>query len=232
VPDGLLERVRALLAKAEATTFDEEAEAFTTKAQELMARHRIERAMLHEHQERESPVGWRVWVDAPHADAKAILLSRIASANDCDAVWTKRLGLATVFGFPADLELVDALFTSLLVQLTGALQREGSKQDPDGRSRTTSFRRAFIIAFAYRIGERLSAVVSETVASAEAEYGGTLLPVLASRAEAARAALEAAFPRTTSFRDRALDADGWHAGRSFGDAADIGVRRMVTSKSA
>src|SRR5690242_16171326 len=34
LPDGLLERVRALLAKAESTTFDAEAEAFTAKAQE------------------------------------------------------------------------------------------------------------------------------------------------------------------------------------------------------
>jgi hypothetical protein len=40
------------------------------------------------------------------------------------------------------------------------------------------------------------------------------------------------FPHTTSFRDRALDAEGWHAGRRFGEVADISVRRMVTSKSA
>ncbi len=42
----VLGRVRALLAKAESTTFPDEAEALTTKAQELMARHAIDRAVL------------------------------------------------------------------------------------------------------------------------------------------------------------------------------------------
>ena len=36
--EKVLGRVRALLAKAESTTFPEEAEALTAKAQELMAR--------------------------------------------------------------------------------------------------------------------------------------------------------------------------------------------------
>ncbi|MBT8224522.1 MAG: DUF2786 domain-containing protein [Dactylosporangium sp.] len=40
-----LDRVRALLAKAESTSFPEEAEAYTAKAQELMARHRIDCAL-------------------------------------------------------------------------------------------------------------------------------------------------------------------------------------------
>ncbi|SCF93886.1 Protein of unknown function, partial [Streptomyces sp. Ncost-T6T-2b] len=42
----MLTRIRALLAKAEATGFPEEAEALTTKAQELMARHTIDEALL------------------------------------------------------------------------------------------------------------------------------------------------------------------------------------------
>ncbi|RST20878.1 bifunctional 3'-5' exonuclease/DNA polymerase [Streptomyces sp. WAC04770] len=42
----MLTRIRALLAKAEATGFPEEAEALTAKAQELMARHSIDEALL------------------------------------------------------------------------------------------------------------------------------------------------------------------------------------------
>ena len=37
----MLERVRALLAKAESTTFPEEADALTAKAQQLMTRHAL-----------------------------------------------------------------------------------------------------------------------------------------------------------------------------------------------
>jgi hypothetical protein len=40
----MLDRVRALLAKAESTDFPQEADAFTARAQELMARHRIDRS--------------------------------------------------------------------------------------------------------------------------------------------------------------------------------------------
>src|SRR6478735_4305347 len=44
---GLLAKVRALLAKAEATTFADEAEALSAKAQELISKHSLER-MLHQ----------------------------------------------------------------------------------------------------------------------------------------------------------------------------------------
>ncbi|HEY0696309.1 MAG TPA: DUF2786 domain-containing protein, partial [Micromonospora sp.] len=57
----MLGRVRALLAKAESTDFPEEADAFTAKAQELMARHRIDHALLVARTgEREQPVTRRV----------------------------------------------------------------------------------------------------------------------------------------------------------------------------
>ncbi|MFD0595252.1 DUF2786 domain-containing protein [Catellatospora coxensis] len=42
----MLDRIRALLAKAESTGFPEEAEAFTAKAQQLMARHSIDHALI------------------------------------------------------------------------------------------------------------------------------------------------------------------------------------------
>lgn len=44
--DSMMERIRNLLAKAEATTFQEEAHAFTEKAQELMQKYAIDQAML------------------------------------------------------------------------------------------------------------------------------------------------------------------------------------------
>ena len=44
--DSVVHRIQALLAKAESTEFPDEAEAFLAKAQELMARHAIDDAML------------------------------------------------------------------------------------------------------------------------------------------------------------------------------------------
>ncbi|MGH8302569.1 MAG: DUF2786 domain-containing protein, partial [Steroidobacteraceae bacterium] len=130
------------LAKAESTTFDAEAEALTAKAQELMARHRIDRAVLEHdfHAPRTSPVGRRLAVDDPYAEAKALMLGKIAAANGCHSVWSKGLGFSTAFGFADELDAVEELFTSLLVQAAVALRRAGSKFDRDGRSRTTRFR--------------------------------------------------------------------------------------------
>jgi hypothetical protein len=229
VPTDLLAKVRALLAKAESTTFDAEAEALTAKAQELMARHRIDRVLLDAdgRQPGEQPIGRRVGVDNPYADAKAVLLGVIARANGCQAVWSKQLGFTTVFGSRAELDGVEELFTSLLVQATRALQRAGSKVDGAGRSRTTSYRRSFLVAFALRIGERLREAVHATVEDASLRTGTELVPLLRARSDAADALAQATFPATRSFAPSASDGEGWHAGRRFGDLADLGIARQL-----
>jgi hypothetical protein len=235
LPDGVLDKVRALLAKAESTTFDAEAEAFTAKAQELMARHRIDRAMFdareHRHR-RDDPVGRRFGIADPYADTKAMLLGNVADANGCRAVWSKSSGFATVFGFVDDLDAVDELFTSLLVQATAALRRAGSKYDGYGRSRTTRFRRSFLVAFAIRIGQRLRETVEATVESAVVETGTALVPILAARADAVAAATEAAFPDTRRFSPAVTDGEGWHAGTRFADQADLSVGPEPTRRTA
>jgi len=235
LPHALLDKVRALLAKAESTTFEAEAEAFTAKAQELMARHRIDRAVLDAHSgTREEAAGRRIWIDNPYADPKFVLLAQIGRANGCRAVFEKHLGFATVFGFPDDLDGVDELFTSLLVQATGALNRAGSKTDAYGRNRTARFRRSFLLSFAYRIGERLRETVDATVAAASADTGMALVPLLRARAEAAEAALDATFDASElrSIRLSASDGEGWVAGRVFADQADISVAAPIGRESA
>lgn len=230
---GVLDKVRALLAKAESTDFDAEAEAFTAKAQELMARHRIDQAALvrdgggstHE------VVGRRIGIDDPYADAKASLLAGICVANGARAVWTKHAGFTTVFGSPGEVDIVEELFTSLLVQSSAALRREGSKHDRFGRSRTTRFRRAFLHAFAQRVVTRLRAVADATLDADDRRT--SLLPVLASRDAAVESAVTAAFPDMTFFAPpRFGDREGWVAGTLFGDAADLGVGDLLERRSA
>ena len=224
LPPLLLGKIRALLAKAESTTFDAEAEAFTAKAQELMARHRIDRALLQtgDSGSQPTPGGRRVEVDDPYADAKALLLDEIADANGCRAVWSKGLGFTTVFGFADELDAVEELFTSLLLQATTALQREGSKHDHHGRSRTTRFRRSFLVAFAARIGRRLRDTVAATITDTGRETSTALVPLLAERDAAVERATHAAFPEIDLVSPSATDGAGWYAGTLFGDVADIG----------
>src|SRR5580704_4492242 len=117
-PGALLERVRKLLAKAEAEgVTPAEAEALTAKAAELMARYGIDRALLAAQQpETDHPADRKVDVDNPWARVQAHLLCGLASAMRCQCVILPRNGPGTrihVFGFASDIERTDVLYTSL-----------------------------------------------------------------------------------------------------------------------
>ena len=88
--ERLLGKIRALLAKAEATEFAEEAEALSARAQELMAKYSIDHALLAAETGRtEEPGGRRIAVDNPYEAPKASLLQTVAQANRCRVVWSK-----------------------------------------------------------------------------------------------------------------------------------------------
>lgn len=153
----MLMRIRALLAKAEATGFPEEAEALSAKAQELMARHSIDEALLAARTHaKDAPGACRIGVEPPYETAKAVLLDAVAGTNRCRAVWNESLGFSTVVGFEPDLEAVELLYTSLLVQATAAMTKAEAAQRAGGRKRTKSFRQSFLAAYAHRIGDRLA----------------------------------------------------------------------------
>ncbi|GAA2412921.1 DUF2786 domain-containing protein [Actinomadura vinacea] len=224
----MLGKVRALLAKAESTEFPEEAEALSARAQELMARHSIDHALLDaETGGGAEPAGRRVAVETPYDGPKAALLTVVADANRCRAVWHRELGFSTVLGFPADLAAVEMLFTSLLVQATTAMVRAGPRRDAAGRSRTRSFRHAFLNAYASRIGERLR----EAAGRAAADTGGDdLLPVLAARDRAVDDVVATLFPNLTKGRARSVsNHEGWAAGRAAADLASLNARSEVPS---
>ena len=240
VDERILSRVRALLAKAESTTFEAEAETFTAGAQSLMARHSIDAALLSATHPRDddAPKARRIGIDAPYETPKAVLLTQVAAANRCRAVWTKDLGFATVVGFKADLDAVETLFTSLLVQATAAVSREGSRVRGNGASRTRSFRLSFLSSFAHRIGERLQEVMhAETAAAAANEAtagsGRELVPLLAARSEAVDNSFDEMFPELTH---RALslgrDYEGWESGRRAADRAALHRGAAVERRGA
>jgi hypothetical protein len=163
----------------------------------------------------------RIGVDDPYADAKASLLAGIAEANGARAVWTRALWSSTVFGYPIELDVIEELYTSLLAQAMAALGREGPKRDGSGRSRTQSFRRSFLTAYAGRITDRLMETVEEIVEEAIAQTGTDLVPILAAREEAAEDALDATFPDLATYAPSVTDAEGVHAGRLAADQADL-----------
>jgi hypothetical protein len=227
----MLAKVRALLAKAESTTFPEEAEALTAKAQELMARHAIDDAMIDSQAGTgDDPVGVRVQVDPPYASPKSLLLAEVASANRCRSVWSSDLGITTLFGFESDADFVEVLYTSLLVQATRAMAAAGSQSDRYGRSRTRSFRTSFLVAYASRIGQRLRAAEAAGRAAAEESYGAALVPVLADRSSAVEDACRAVFPHLTRRSVSSTNLAGWHAGAAAADLATLSSRPEVPAR--
>ena len=233
VDERILSRVRALLAKAESTTFEAEAEALTSRAQALMARHSIDLALLAAtgQNSTEEPTGRRLGIDNPYEGPKAMLLDAVARANRCRTVWSQRLGFSTAVGFPADLDGVEMLFTSLLVQATRAMMQAGSRTSAGGRSRTRAFRQSFLTAFAARIGERLTEATGEQTTAAAAEPGGrNLLPVLAARDHAVTDLVDAMFPELVQ---RSLgsvtDLEGWNSGRGAADVAVLHTGGAITT---
>ena len=225
IDERVLSRIRALLAKAESTTFPAEAETFTAGAQALMARHSIDHALLSalDQSSSEQPTGRRIGIDNPYEVPKAMLLGAVAEANRCRTVWSRELGFSTAIGFPADLDAVELLFTSLLVQATTAMMKAGSRTDGYGRTRTRSFRQSFLTAYASRIGQRLAeATGTQTTKAATEPAGRNLLPVLAARNEAVDEAVAAMFPEMTNHVVGAVtNREGWFSGISAAERAAL-----------
>jgi hypothetical protein len=217
--------IRALLAQAQGTTFPAEAEAFAAKAQALMSRYSIDAAFLDQRRDPGHASGVRtrrVHLDHPYTKEKVHLLSQIGSANRVRVVYAEFHATATIVGFGADLDLVELLFTSLLVQATTALNHATAEF---GRGSTTAFRKGFWLAYAVRVGERLAQADQEARAEAQAEYGAALLPLLAERAEAVDAVIDELFGSLKTMRSRSVDAQGWHAGRTAADLASFASER-------
>ncbi|MCG7607975.1 MULTISPECIES: DUF2786 domain-containing protein [Mycobacterium] len=219
-----LSRVRGLLAKAEATKFPEEAEALSAKAQELMSRYSLHHAVReHERGRSAEAVARRMWIDSPYVMAKSALVQAVATANRSHTVCSEKLGFVVVIGVDCDLEFVELLATSLLVQANRAMLAAG-RGTRGGQTRTRSFRQSFLLSYANRIGERLT-TASTTVAT-EMERGA-LLPVLAARSQATEELSNRLFPATVPREMTASNGAGWSAGRIAADLAQLDVRRPI-----
>lgn len=224
VQDRMLAKVRALLSKAESTEYVEEAEALTAKAQDLMSRHSLALLLAqHRRQEADPVAAGRIWLDAPYAGAKSLLVQEVAQANRARAVWSERLGCVTVLGRATDLVAVEVLTTSLLVQATRAMVA----QAPTGSRRIRSFRQSFLVAFAGRIGERLAGASDQAAERLADVDRAELLPVLRAASAQVDEAVQTAFPELVQRQLSVNNGLGWAAGRAAADLALLDVHGQV-----
>ena len=122
----------------------------------------------------------------------------------------------------SDVAATKLLFTSLLVQGTGALQVASHRSAPGSHTRSRAFRSSFWLGFVARIDQRLAEIAEHVLDDACAEVGDSLLPVLAASDAKVSDAFDSLFGPITKFRPRGgYDPAGRATGRLAADAAQL-----------
>jgi Protein of unknown function (DUF2786) len=188
--DKYLTKLAALLRQAESTNNEHEAEAFMAAAQRLATATSIDLAVARAHsarkERRAAPIAKRIEIGPPGKRALRTyiqLFLAIARANDltCDLAGNSTYVIA--YGFETDIEVAEALYASLVVQMvrasdaylrSGTYRRESNwveERGRDGRWRSVrkpvhgiTARISFQTSFARRIGERLADAREQTTA--------------------------------------------------------------------
>jgi hypothetical protein len=229
----LLDRVRKLLAKAEdESVTPPEAQALTAKAAELMAKYGIDRALLAaERPETDQPSNRMLDVDNPWARVKAHLLCGLGSALRCQCIMlhtTDGLKVHT-FGYSSDLERLDMLYTSVLIQMWHGL---AGAQVPAWSRSPRAWRRSWLLGFATAVITRVRAAeyaaTCQATDPAAASSSRTAL-VLADRAQVIRGEAERAYPLTRTARVT-YSGTGYRDGYAQGQRADIGTARVTRGR--
>lgn len=234
-----LDKVEKLLAKANRAGTPEEAEAFYTKAQELMVRWSIDEAMLQkagksqdelvtEHVEMKRSGLFKTYVR---------LWSEIAKANDVKILMYSpgdwRVPGVDLIGWKSDVDKVKMLYASFMIQS----QRERNKSIPDymrqgerwsNSAEVARWRKSFQIGYASRIGRRLreakARTQTEVVTNSKASSGMEL--AIKDRSEAVKDYFNSIPSHKGRNSSMKLDYEAMGSGAAAADRADLGQDRM------
>jgi hypothetical protein len=192
VIDSYLAKIGALLRKAESTDSEPEAQALTAKAQQLASLHAIDLAVARHYlpagERREQPIVREIRLGERGTKGLSTLVelfSQIGLANDVRLTIAHNSTFVYAHGFPSDIDTVETLYSSLVVQQVQAARayiasstwksekvwREGhydrnyTWQRGDYRPISAiTARLNFQQGFAYRIGDRLREAKAQATA--------------------------------------------------------------------
>lgn len=228
----LLVRVRKLLVKAEGTSNAHEADAFSRKAAQIIAAHRIDPARLvqidlsDDLRVSEFELGRGAYVRA-----RLALLQAVAEAHDVRVVFESRPSgmVAMAAGFRSDLDVVEVLYNSLHQQAASQMARE-RRGTP---AATQRFRRSFLFGFAEKISQTLKDSHAVAAGSAQAIDGAGRheLAVLGRNGRIEDFAATAFGRVRTARAPSAAQAGGWGAGSVAASRADVGRSRLSGRRS-
>ncbi len=233
VDHTVITRVRKLMDKAAATTNIHEADAFSRKAAELVARHRIDAETLAErpHDDlviREIPLGRGAYVRG-----RLALLMAVAGAHDARVVFgsTPTGTVAYVAGQSSDLDVVEVMYTSLHAQ---ASLRMSSERRATAAA-TQRYRRSFLFGYADRVATAFDEVRHEAEEASASDVAVDTMGRSLARVERIRRVdefMDRRFGRIRTARTATgAELGGWSAGSSAAEGADLGRQRLKARRS-
>lgn len=228
--DAMLDKIRNLLAKAESSEFTSEAEAFFAKAAALMEKYSIDQAMIWAEKngtDREKVISVQMDVGSKYANAKTMLAYQVAISFGTKAVVLNK-GIMGIVGFKADVEAVEMLVTSLLLQMEREMLRECPSFGSPGESK--SWRHAFMLGFSSKIHERLKEVKRAEKASMENEASVAL--VLRDRSSEVSSAFKEKYPRVVTRSVGSRNSGGYGSGQAAGGRANLARGSVNGSRGA
>ena len=165
--EALHEKVRGLLRKAEQTPFEEEAALFFKKAQELVVKYAIDEEALwaNDPSRREEIHTETVEIKDKQAGShyRRMILSQIATNNNCRVWYTPGKDQSTVAGYPSDTVFVIMLYSSVISHMNFSMAKAMARYTAEGRS-TRTFRKDFTAGYSDRIVDRLVEMRREQLA--------------------------------------------------------------------
>ena len=228
----LLDKIRKLLAMAEGTDNVNEAEAFSAKAAQLIAEHRIDPQHVRDVLDHGALGLRRIAIGrGAYVRARLALLDAIARNQDCEVVFETGQGgtTAIIAGYESDLDVTEVLYTSLHVQ--AASQMAGFRSRTPAA--TQRWRRSFLFGFANRVAEQLAAARTQAAEPRTARIDGAPgpsgpLPDVLARSGRVREFAARSFGRVVAARAAApAQRSGWRDGHRAAAGVDLGRSRVA-----
>lgn len=220
------DKIRKLLQKAEGTSIDAERDTFLAKATELARDHAVDMHNLGvANPDRREPIGKRVYFrDDKHSSlikARRELLFSMADLNRCRTVMYGR-AYVEVVGHESDMDMVDLMYTSLLLQLQTAMARAEAGL---GSGALRSWRTSYAHGWVHRVYSRLLQARRTNNTTP-----GTDL-VLADRSALVQAYMTETYPKLrkgSSMGISTRDGSAYRQGAADANRADLGGARVGT----
>jgi len=225
--DDKLDKIRSLIAKAEATPHAAEAESFMSKAQSLMAIYAIDEARLHG-----AATGTiaeeRISMEGSYSRERAFVWGAAATANRCrvltwSAYRSNTVAELSLIGRSTDREMVKVLATSLELQ---AVQQMYGLETDTGYESVVVQRRSFLRGFAHEISRRLEE------ANDQQHVYGAAAAALVLASEAVEEFVADNFNLSNRRASNRIDPTALRRGQHAGRQADVGNARMGGQRRA